>query len=838
MKHMRGAWYCRGSTWGQTGRSLLLVAVLCGLLGAVALAALAGARRTESAYGRYLDAINASDVLVNVPSAQTSLDAQVSALPGVRSSAAWLGLDANPVVHGRVNADFQTNGFAGSVDGELFTQDTMTVLSGHLPALDSTYEIALTSDVARLFGVGVGGHVTYQFANATSPDNTPTRDLTYRVTAIVELPPVLVDQFDQVASAVLPPAATAVAQRLPGAVAFSWVGVRLVEGSSGVPGFQESVTHLSARVSNGYTFAVRKLDTVHQEVQDAIRPQAVALAVLGALAALALLVLVGQALAQHLDRATTQAAVLRATGLTHFENAVACGGGGALAIVGGIALAVAGAVALSPLAPVGPVRQVDPARGVQFDTTVLLGGGAALALLLFGTLGWLAWRAVDPAARIRVAPPTLLTRRAPQLGLPVSVELGARYALAASPGNSRTAARANLVGSIVAVGAVVAAAVFAASLNGLVTHPDRYGWNWQVLVQNEGGYGSFLPDNAGPGTLGNGDGPLDQEMATIPGIAGWSTFGFTQLPIDGQVVPVLGLATHRGAVAPTVAGGQGLSDTRARDISARGPDQIALGTLTLQQLGKSVGDSVRVGTGASARTLKIVGTVTLPSIGVTLSDHVSLGRGAMLPESTLLSVLDIMGIDGNASEAISALPSTVAIDLKPGTPASSVVNRLAAWAVTQGGAGDLYQVPRVLGAQIVDASQMGSQPVALAIALAAAMLLSLLATVLAAARRRRRELALLKALGLTRGQMRSIVTAQTLTLLVLAIVVGIPLGIAAGHLLWVNFATSLGVLPVVVVPLVALVLGVVALLLSGAALGTVPAAVAATTPTTLVLRSE
>ena len=117
----------------------------------------------------------------------------------------------------------------------------MTVLAGHLPALDSTHQIALTTGVAHLFDVSVGGRVTYQFANGQTFNNAPTKELTYRVAAIVELPPALVDQFDQTASAVLPPAATAVAERLPGSVEFSWVGVRLVDGSAGIPAFQAAV---------------------------------------------------------------------------------------------------------------------------------------------------------------------------------------------------------------------------------------------------------------------------------------------------------------------------------------------------------------------------------------------------------------------------------------------------------------------------------------------------------------------------------------------------------------------------------------------------------------------
>ena len=53
---LRGSW-----------RQVLALALLTGLLGGVALGAVAGARRTATAYDRYLAAINASDVFVNVP---------------------------------------------------------------------------------------------------------------------------------------------------------------------------------------------------------------------------------------------------------------------------------------------------------------------------------------------------------------------------------------------------------------------------------------------------------------------------------------------------------------------------------------------------------------------------------------------------------------------------------------------------------------------------------------------------------------------------------------------------------------------------------------------------
>ena len=163
---MTEAWYWWRATRRSAWRPALVVVLLTGLLGAVSMAALAGARRTESAYGRYLQSIRASDVMVNIPSPDRSLIAKVEHLPGVRASAAWTGLDANPVVHGRVDDSFLTDAVSSSVDGAFYRQDTLTVLSGRLPRPTSSNEIALTPAIARLFGVGVGGRVRYQLYDA------------------------------------------------------------------------------------------------------------------------------------------------------------------------------------------------------------------------------------------------------------------------------------------------------------------------------------------------------------------------------------------------------------------------------------------------------------------------------------------------------------------------------------------------------------------------------------------------------------------------------------------------------------------------------------------------
>jgi predicted lysophospholipase L1 biosynthesis ABC-type transport system permease subunit len=110
--------------------------------------------------------------------------------------------------------------------------------------------------------------------------------------------------------------------------------------------------------------------------------------------------------------------------------------------------------------------------------------------------------------------------------------------------------------------------------------------------------------------------------------------------------------------------------------------------------------------------------------------------------------------------------------------------------------GGTYQVDRVLGAAVANDTQMGSQPLTLAVALAVAMLISLGATVLAGVRQRRHELAVLKVLGLTQRQVRSIVAWQTSTILFVAVALGLPLGLAGGRWTWSNFAGPIGVLPI------------------------------------------
>ncbi len=816
-------------------RVALVVALIGGLLGAVSMAALAGARRTDSAYGRYLRAAKASDVMIDVPGPLLSVIHAVEDLPGKQSSAAWLGLNAEPVINGKVDPSFLTDGLAGSLDGEYFRQDKMTILAGTAPRLDSTNEMAVTQPMAQHFGLRPGDHMTWQFYRPahlvnglpTGPQLVRAQRPTFVVTAIVAMPPALGDQFDDIDGGILTPAATS--RYLNGEFGFGWVAMRLQRGDAGVPALQNELSTLALPLGKklGFpvTFDIRLLAIAKHEAQQAIDPQADALALLGGLIAVAMLVLVGQGLAQMLTRSAGDGTVLRALGATRAEAATALAGPGGFAIVGSAVLSVAGALALSPLAPVGPVRAYDPQTGVQADWLVLGGGVGSVLILLGGALAWLSWRAAGQSVEHAADRPSAVLTASRRSGLPLTALTGMRHALERGYGRQRAPVRATLAGSVVAVTALAVSLVFSASLSGLVRDPVRYGWNWTTLVQSQGGWGTWPPD------------AMAQAMAHQPGVTGWSEFGFGQLMINHHEVPVLGVVPELGSVQPPTTSGHRLA----------GADQIELGTVTMRQLGVHVGDNVLAGTGSHARLFKVVGTVTLPSVGTVLTDHVSLGRGAMMDEASMLAVQNLQPysqalFQRNSSASDDSLsapsyPSVVAIDATSVAAASRAVTRILRREPdeTEGG---MYSLPPEQGAQVLDLRRMGGLPLAIALGVAAAAVLALALTIIASVRQRRRELALLKSLGMRRGQLRAVVVSQASTILVVAIVIGIPLGIAAGRWAWTGFASAIGVVPAPVVPATALAVGVLALLAVGNLLASWPASIAARTSAGRLLRSE
>ena len=144
--------------------------------------------------------------------------------------------------------------------------------------------------------------------------------------------------------------------------------------------------------------------------------------------------------------------------------------------------------------------------------------------------------------------------------------------------------------------------------------------------------------------------------------------------------------------------------------------------------------------------------------------------------------------------------------------------------------------PAAVPTDLVNFGQAVNFPVLLGVTLAifgAAVLAHLL---LVSVARRRREVAVLKVLGFVRTQVGAAVCWQSVTIAVVGIVLGLPLGIAAGRVIWRAFASNLGVVPVDIAPVRLILLFAIGVLLAGCLLAFVPAALAARTRPAVALR--
>ena len=141
-------------------------------------------------------------------------------------------------------------------------------------------------------------------------------------------------------------------------------------------------------------------------------------------------------------------------------------------------------------------------------------------------------------------------------------------------------------------------------------------------------------------------------------------------------------------------------------------------------------------------------------------------------------------------------------------------------------------------AEILNYRTLGTTPILLGIALAGGAVVALGLTLVSSVRRRRTDLALLKALGFTKRQLAGAIAWQASVAVGIGCVIGIPLGIALGRFLWDLFVGQISAVPDPTIPAVSVVLiGVGALVLANV-VAAVPGSIAARTPTAQLLRSE
>jgi hypothetical protein len=818
------------------------MALLVALLGGVAMGALAGARRTESAYPNYLARTEASDLQVQVNTYDGSLipriDQAVARLPDVTGvgTAPYLlvlPLGRNGLAEPKaVNSDKVS--VIGSEGVEYFADDRVAVVGGRMADPSRAAEIVATPEAAQLSGWHLGqtirfGAFTYAQANSSTFNELtarpPVRFSAKLVGLVAFANKVVDDDVDRYPQFIL--MTPALTRQLSQSQVYPEVALRLAHGPRDVSAVEREVISALPRGTT-YEFAVTAINET--SVQRAVRPEVIAIGVFGLITALATLIIGAQAIARRLSAEEDELRVLAALGAGVRSRALSAVLGVLIALAVGGIVAAGLAILMSPLAPVGPVRQVDAHPGFHADWAVLLAG---LAVFVLG-LGLFAYVLAQFRARQlrrgaeEVPVRSGMVETAAQAGLPVPALVGLRFALERGTARSAAPVRSALFGSALAIVVVVATVTFGSGLSSLDSHPALYGWNWTYGIDSPSG--QTLPPTA------------VQLLASNKYVAAVAGFNFAALQIDGQAVPTLlePSAAHSSLPVSLVSG-----------HGVEGRNQIVLGKVTMAALGKRLGQTVTVTYGSpqnspvyAHKKMVIVGAATLPSVGTPVSLHSSMGVGAVISKQIETPGIQrvLTGGDPNLEG-----PNLEVVRMRAGVPMAAAARSLrsvvakadAVMVADPQGQGSTYQV---IGAQrpaeIVEYQSTGATPLILAGGLAAGAAVALGLALTASVRRRRRDLAVIKVLGFTRRQLGLAVVSQASTAAVIGIVVGVPLGIVLGRWLWDSFAGAIDAVPLPSVPFGAIALVAVVALLLANVVAAVPGRLAARTTTALALRSE
>lgn len=785
------------------------LALIIALAGGAVLAAAAGASRTDSAYRRFLAQSRASDVLVSpAGNGTTGYDAAVGALPGVAASAAVVGINALPA-----NANGVPNNgaiVAASPDGRYGRGlDVPKMLAGRMPGPDAPGEVAVSQIGAQQLHLHVGSVLPM----AAIDSSNHVRPFTEHVVGVFvnRASVVAVTYLDRVAQIWASPALYR--ELGPGYRGFDGAYLRLKPGAS-LATFTEQAQQLAKRypATGGQVFIADEATQV-ATIERAIRPQAVALALFALALALTGLLIVGQVAVRTLAAAAQDNGTLAALGMTRRQLFAASMAEMATAMVTGAIGAAAIAIAASPLTPIGPARLAEPHPGVSVNAGVLAAGAAAIVVLLAARVAVTAWRQagarpaadrLEPSSRRRPR----LAERLSRAGAPLAAVTGVRFALDPGTGRASVPVRSAMLGLAIAVAAVAGAGTFGANLLRLVGTPGLYGQHWDIAF--DGQFASVTPKQ------------FSQITGHVPGVTG-VTFGVHgSVTIGKTLIPAIGLAPGKGPV---------MSSTVLTGRPPATGDEIVLGTSVLRQLGLRVGQTVPVSTPVGKRPMLITGSAVFPYFGQGSFTPTDAGQGA----ETTAAVLQPMATAANGATGY----NFALVSFAPG-PARQA--QLAAFeSAWQKFCANIEQSTCLVTDQrpntVANYASIDATPIVLAGVLAVLGLAVLAQFILASARRRRRDFAVLKVLGMFRRDLSAVGFWQVATVTVVALAVGVPLGIAGGRWAWQLFAGQAGLPGGAITPLPVLWM-IPATLLAAALVALPPARSVARVPAAATLRSE
>jgi ABC-type lipoprotein release transport system permease subunit len=807
---MAAIWVLARARLHARWRALLALAVLVGVASGAVLAAAIGADRTETAYQRLLESTRAEDVHVNVGGfgeANPGFIDRLRRLPQVAdmgmASVALMVPDMGPQpprysAMDRFAAIMSADGRAG------WTVNRPLIVNGRRPDPERSDEVGLGESLARRWRVRPGDTVRLRalapeqlvpaISGALLSPKGPAFDL--KVVAIQRLP----EDVSLTASAGegLISLSPAFYREHGGEIAHlpPEPHVRLKRGEADLAAFEDATRRL-ARNSNEVNLTTRAELTTN--VEQATRAEAVALVLFAALAALAALVVIGQTLARELFLATAGHDTLRALGMPRpWRFAAIMLPTGLLGVVGGV-VGAGLAVLASPLTPIGLARRAEPAPGLLVNLAGIGIGLLAVVVLVAACAAVPAWRLSgvqqqEPGTAGRAGASPRLADTAALAGLPPSSVTGLRMALERGRGPTAVPVRTTMIGVTAGIVALSAALTFGVSLHRLLDTPRLYGWAFDAIA---GDWGLADPASRQPSWLDRN-----------PQVGAFSAVYFYSVRVDGAEMTAAGVDTTHGQVFPTIVEGH----------EPRGPDEIALGTRTLRQLGRRLGQTVQL-QARRPTTVRIVGRSALLT-----GDADTAATGAVLTLEGLLRA------DPNRKSGYGVFY----VRYRPGSDPAAALDSLRHPGT---GVDQDVQLPRP-PIDVENLGRVGDLPQVLAgllAVLAASALGHLLVTSI---RRRRRDLAILKALGFVRGQVSAAVAWQATTVAAISLTVGLPLGVALGRWTWSLLIDRIGLGAEPVTPWPALLAGVLGTVLVANLVAAWPGWMAARTRPAVALRAE
>lgn len=512
--------------------------------------------------------------------------------------------------------------------------------------------------------------------------------------------------------------------------------VRLRNGEADLPAFKAGLTDITDRTD----IDVWPWVEAHGLAKRTGNFDAAFLLAFGIAAFAAALIVVGQAVARHVAAGTAEFRALSAVGMTVWQRLACASAGPCLAAMAGGAIGVGGAVIGSRWMPLGNPALFEPRPGIDVDPLVLgLGWVGAVAFVTLGAAAAARWSAAAET-RPHAGRSSAVARAVANSGLPVPVVLGTRFALERGRGSGSVSVRPALVAAVLGVLGVLAAFTLVAGVGEAVTNPARGGQVYQLqgLLGVRGA--ELVPADAVLDDWSNDQGVLATTEAWVDVATSQPSQRtvnvYTRTPIAGVVNPVL--TTGR---MPENAG------------------EIAIGPHTARTLGVDVGGTIRLVGSKGDGSFEVVGVAFVPE-GLENYYH----DGAWLTESGFASLFSAFKYHLGY------------VSVRPDVSVDAVKERLTTEAL---------EVDRLRSASYpLEIREAQVLPIALSVFLALIATGAVGHALVTAIRHRRSELAVLRALGMSRRQCRATVAVQAFVLAGAGLVLGVPLGVALGRVLW------------------------------------------------------